>query len=229
MTSLFNLTNWRRIKKGPGTVNALLAMADPVARRTVRQALLRDIPATVIEVDSKKDLHHTVTFSEIDLIIADAELNGALTFDLVEQIRFGRLHCHAFPVVVMLVEQQRTSVHQQVIDSGVDLVLPASGPAEILADQVNRLSVMRKPFVVAPHYIGPERRAVPRENESSAEHIDVPNPLAARAGAVTEADYRRSISVATHNISLMRRCLYSIRQVSPPPVRALNDSLENRL
>src|SRR5579859_6617047 len=149
MTSLFNLTNWRRIKKGPGTVTALVAMADPGARRAVRQALLRDIPASVIEVDSKKDFHHTVTFSEIDLIIADAELNGALSFDLVEQIRFGRLHCHAFPVVVMLVEQHRSSVHQQVIDSGVDLVLPAMTPADAVADHINRLSVQRKPFVVA--------------------------------------------------------------------------------
>lgn len=223
MTSFFNLTNWRRIKKGPGTVTVLLAMADPGARRAVRQALLRDFPASVIEVDSKKDFHHTVTFSEIDLIIADAELNGALSFDLIEQIRFGRLHCHAFPVVVMLVEQNRTGVQQQVIDSGVDLALPSATPADAVADQVNRLSVQRKPFVVAPHFIGPERRAVPRENESSAEHIDVPNPLAARAGAVTETDYRRSVSVATHNISLLRRCLYSIRQVSPLPVRLSGD------
>ena len=223
MNSLFNLTNWRRIKKASGNVTILLAMADPAARRAVKQAIQRDIPASVIEVDNKKDFHHTVTFSEIDLIVADAELSGSLTFDLVEQIRFGRLHCHAFPVVVMLVEQHRSSVHQQVIDSGVDLVLPAMTPADAVADHINRLSVQRKPFVVAPHYIGPERRAVPRENESSAEHIEVPNPLAARAGAVTEADYRRSVSVATHNISLMRRCLYSIRQ-APPPVRAYNDN-----
>jgi CheY-like chemotaxis protein len=222
MSTLFNLTHWRRIKKGPGTVTALLAMADPVARRMMRQAILRDIPASIVETDSKKDFHHTVTFSEIDLIIADAELDGCFTFDLIEQIRFGRLHCHAFPVVLMLVEQHRAGVHQQVVDSGADLVLPGATPADAVADHVNRLSVQRKPFVVAPHYIGPERRAVPRENEPSAEHIDVPNPLAARAGAMTEADYRRSVSVATHNISLMRRCLYSIRQVSPLPVRTIS-------
>jgi CheY-like chemotaxis protein len=197
-------------------------MADPASRRAVKQAILRDIPASVIEVDNKKEFHHTVTFSEIDLIVADAELNGSLTYDLVEQIRFGRLHCHAFPIVVMLVAQTRTSVHQQVIDSGVDLAMPASGNAEMVADHVNRLSVARRPFVVAPHYIGPERRSSPRENEPTAEHLDVPNPLAARAGAVTEADYRRSVSVATHNISLMRRCLYSVRQ-APPPVRLSGD------
>jgi CheY-like chemotaxis protein len=223
MNSLFNLTNWRRIKKGPGTVTALLAIADPAARRAVKQAILRDIPASVIEVDSKKDFHHTVTFSEIDLIVADAELNGALTFDVVEQIRFGRLHCHAFPIVVMRVAQARSSVHQQVIDSGADLAVPATTPAEVVADHVARLSVLRRPFVVAPHYIGPERRSMPRENESTAEEIEVPNPLGARAGAVTEADYRRAVSVATHNISLTRRCFYSIRQVSAPG-NAIGDS-----
>ena len=224
MSTLFNLTNWRRIKKGPGTVTALLAMADPVARRAMKQAILRDIPASIVETDSKKDLHHSVTFSEIDLIIADAELNGCFTFDLIEQIRFGRLHCHAFPIVVMLTEHQRDGVHQQVVDCGADLVIPSTGAADMISDHIARLTDARKPFVVAPHYIGPERRAAPRENEPSAEQLVVPNPLAARAGAVAEDEYRRSVSVATHNISLMRRCLYSIRQVSSLPSRSLSDN-----
>ena len=223
MSTLFNLTNWRRIKKGPGTVTALLAMADPVARRAMKQAILRDIPASIVETDSKKDFHHSVTFSEIDLIIADAELNGCFTFDLIEQIRFGRLHCHAFPVIVMLTEHQRDGIHQQVVDCGADLVIPSTGAADMISDHIARLTDARKPFVVAPHYIGPERRAAPRENEPSAEQLVVPNPLAARAGAVAEDEYRRSVSVATHNISLMRRCLYSIRQVSSLPSRSLSD------
>ena len=223
MSTLFNLTNWRRIKKGPGPVTALLAMADPVARRAMKQAILRDIPASIVETDSKKDLHHSVTFSEIDLIIADAELNGCFTFDLIEQIRFGRLHCHAFPVIVMLTEHQRDGIHQQVVDCGADLVIPSTGAADMISDHIARLTDARKPFVVAPHYIGPERRAAPRENEPSAEQLVVPNPLAARAGAVAEDEYRRSVSVATHNISLMRRCLYSIRQVSSLPSRSLSD------
>ncbi len=224
MSTLFNLTNWRRIKKGPGTVTALLAMADPVARRAMKQAILRDIPASIVETDSKKDLHHSLTFSEIDLIIGDAELNGGYTFDLIEQIRFGRLHCHAFPIVVMLTEHQRDGLHQQVIDCGADLVIPSMGAADMISDHIARLTDARKPFVVAPHYIGPERRAAPRENEPSAEQLVVPNPLAARAGAVAEGDYRRSVSVATHNISLMRRCLYSIRQVTGVPSRSVTDN-----
>jgi DNA-binding NarL/FixJ family response regulator len=224
MSTLFNLTNWRRIKKGPGTVTALLAIADPGARRAMKQAILRDIPASIVEANCKKDFHHTVTFSEIDLIIAESELAGSLTFDLIEQIRFGRLHCHAFPVVVMLTEHQRDSFYQQVVDSGADLIIPAKGASEAISDHIGRLTDMRKPFVVAPHYIGPERRDTPRENEPSAEHLEIPNPLSARAGGMSEEDYRRLISVATHNISIMRRCLYSIRQVSGIPVRALNDN-----
>lgn len=224
MSTLFNLTNWRRIKKGPGTVTALLAMADPIARRAMRQAILRDIPASIVETDSKKDFHHTVTFSEIDLIIADSELGGDVTFDLIEQIRFGRLHCHAFPIVVMLAEHRRDGLHQQLADCGADLVIPARDAADAISDHIGRLTDARKPFVVAAHYIGPERRSVPRQGEPSAEQIEVPNPLAARAGAVAEDEYRRAVSVATHNIGLMRRCLYSIRQVGAGPVRALNDN-----
>jgi DNA-binding NarL/FixJ family response regulator len=224
MSTLFNLTNWRRIKKGSGTISVLLAMADPTDRRAMRQSILRDVPASIVEVDNKQEFHHTVTFSEIDLIIADAELYGAFTFDIIEQIRFGRLHCHAFPVVVMLTERRSGDVHQQLIDCGADLVIPGTGAAEAISDHLANLSNGRKPFVVAPHYIGPERRAAPRENEPSAEQIDVPNPLSARAGAMSEEDYRRAISVAAHTISLMRHSLYAIRQVSGIPVRAINDN-----
>jgi len=227
MTSLFNLTNWRRIKKGPGTVSILLAVADPTMRRAIKQAILRDIPADIHEVDSKKDFHHAVTFSEIDLIIAEAGLNGALTFDLIEQIRFGRLHCHAFPIVIMLVEAQRTVVYQQVVDSGVDLLLLREGAASLISDHIAHLTHARKPFVVVPHYIGPERRAFARDGEPSAEHIEVPNPLAVRGGAVTEAEFRRAVSVATHTISLMRRSLYSVREVGQG-MRVINDNRETR-
>ena len=224
MNSLFNLTNWRRIKKGAGTVSVLLAIGDATDRRAMRQAILRDIPASIVEVDSKQDFHHSVTFSEIDLIVADAELFGAFTFDIIEQIRFGRLHCHAFPVVVMLTERRSSDLMQQLIDCGTDLVIPGDSAADTIGDHIARLSDARKPFVVAPHYVGPERRSAARLNESSAEQIDVPNPLSARAQAISEEEYRREISVATHNIALMRRGLYSIRQVSGIPVRAINDN-----
>ncbi len=224
MNALFNLTNWRRIKKSSGTVSVLLAMADPTDRRSMRQSILRDIPASITEVDNKQDFHHTVTFSEIDLIVADAELYGAFTFDIIEQIRFGRLHCHAFPVVVMLTERRGGDIHQQLIDCGADLVIPGAGAPEAISDHLGALSHGRKPFVVAPHYVGPDRRSAARENEPSAERIDVPNPLAARAGAMSEEDYRRAISVAAHNISLMRHRLYSIRQASGVPMRAINDN-----
>lgn len=224
MNTLFNLTNWRRIKKGAGTVTALLAMADPTDRRSMRQAILRDIPASIVEVDSKQDFHHAATFSEIDLIVADAEMWGAFTFDIIEQIRFGRLHCHAFPVVVMLSERRGGEVHQQLVDCGADLVIPANGAADAISDHLANLTDQRKPFVVVPHYVGPDRRSAARANESSAELIDVPNPLAARAGALSEEEYRREISVAAHNIALMRRGLYTIRQAGGMPVRAINDN-----
>ena len=224
MNTLFNLTNWRRIKKGPGTVTVLLAMGDASDRRAMRQAILRDIPASIVEVDSKDEFHRAVTFSEIDLIVADAELFGAFTFDIIEQIRFGRLHCHAFPVVVMLTERRSSDVRQQLIDCGADLVIPGDSAADFISDHIARLSDSRKPFVVAPHYIGPERRSAERVNESSSEQIDVPNPLSARAGAISEEEYRKEISVATHSIAMMRRGLYSIRQVSGIPVRAINDN-----
>ena len=224
MNTLFNLTNWRRIKKGPGTVNALLAMADPAARRALRQAIQRDIPASFAEVDSKKDLHHAVTFTEFDIIIADSELGADVTFDLVEQIRFGRLHCHAFPIIVLMTEPNRDRVHQLVADCGADVVMSARGAPDAISDHIARLTDQRRPFVVAPHYIGPERRAAARENEPTAEQVLVPNPLSARAGAVSEDEYRRAISVATHNISLMRRCLYSLRSVSSVPPRSAGET-----
>ena len=224
MSPLFNLTNWRRIKKGPGTVAALLAVEDPAARRAIRSAILRDIPANIIEVGAKKDFHHTVTFSEIDLIIADADLGGETTFDLIEQIRFGRVHCHAFPIVMLLTSTQRGHGLQQLIDCGADVLTPAGNAADTISDHIARLADQRMPFVVAPHYVGPERRANWRKGEPTAEQIEIPNPLAVRAGAVPEPDYRRQVSVATHNINVIRAGFYAIRHINGIPSRPNNDN-----
>jgi DNA-binding NarL/FixJ family response regulator len=224
MSPLFNLTNWRRIKRGPGTVAALLAVEDPGARRAIKSAILRDIPANIAETGAKKDFHHSVTFSEIDLIIADADLAGETTFDLVEQIRFGRLHCHAFPIIILLTSTQRGHGLQQLIDCGADLLIPAGNAADTIPDHIARLTDRRAPFVVTPHYVGPERRTAWRKGEPSADQIEVPNPLIARAGAIPEEEYRRQVSVATHNISVIRSAFYSIRHINGVPSKPTNDN-----
>lgn len=224
MSPLFNLTNWRRIKKGPGTVAALLAVEDPAARRAIKSSILRDIPANITETGAKKDFHHSVTFSEVDLIIASADLAGETTFDLVEQIRFGRLHCHAFPIVMLLTGTQRGHGLQQLIDCGADILTPAGNAADTIPDHIARLSDRRMPFVVTPHYVGPDRRAAAREGEAAIDLIDVPNPLAARAGAVPEEEYRHQVAKATHDIAAIRRGFYSIRHVNGIPIRPTNDN-----
>jgi DNA-binding response OmpR family regulator len=214
MDFLFNLPNWRR-KSAPGLVTVLLATAEAGARRAVRQAVGRCISANFIEVDGKAGLHSAVTFQEVDLIIADAEINGCQCFDIVEQIRYGRLHCHAFPVVAMLCRHGSDEQALQITECGADMVLNAETAARTLPDQINRVMQERRPFVVTPHYVGPERRDAKRAAQSEVTHLTVPNPLAARVAGLAEEDYRRQISLAAHSISLMRRGLYLVRMSEP--------------
>jgi DNA-binding response OmpR family regulator len=211
----FNLPGWWR-RNANCAVTVLLAMVDPVARRAMRQAVARVFPANFIEADGKSGFHHAVTFQEVDLIVADAELNGCFAFDIVEQIRFGRLHCHAFPLVVMLGDRTGGDCAGRIAECGADVTLTVDGAVRQMPDQLQRLLRDRRPFVVAPHYIGPERRDPDRAAQSTATQLTVPKPLAARLSGLDDGDYRRQVSMATHSISLIRRGLYAVRITAAP-------------
>jgi two-component system OmpR family response regulator len=215
----FTLPNWWR-KEQEGRVTVLLAMADPVARRGMRNAIGRALTANVIEVDGKANMHHAVTFQEFDLIITDADLNGCQSFDIVELIRYGRLHCHAFPIVVMLCPPGREDCALQVTECGADLVLNSDTAQRVIQEHLTRFIGDRRPFVVTPHYIGPERRECERAGQPS--HLTVPNPLSARLSGLPEQDYRRQISMASHSVSLMRRGLYLVRMHKTPQLVSSN-------
>lgn len=226
MDFLSNLPGLPR-KRPPGLVTTLLAMADPVARRGMKQVIGRSLSVQVHEVDNKASFHRAVTFQEIDLIIADAQMNGCHSYDIVEQIRFGRLHCHAFPIVIMLCDPAQQFCHERVLDCGADLVLASTNLAQTLPDHLEKLMQTRKSFSVAPNYIGPERRAEERVGEASAPCLAVPNPLAARTQEMPEADYRRQVSLATHSISLLRRGLFAAPKLPFAPTISAEDRVED--
>jgi len=223
----FSLPRWRR-KSAERGVAVLLASSVPSARKTLRQAVSRFIAADFVEVDSKAELHSAVTFDEFDLIVTESEINGGLCFDIVEQIRYGRLHCHAFPVIVILASHGADGQVDQDRECGADLVLNAGTAARTLPGQLDKLIQERRPFVVTPHYIGPDRRDACREAPTDMPHVSVPNPLAARLSGMAEADYRRQIALASHGVSLMRRALYFVRmnQTREVPIRATWDQIE---
>jgi len=189
-------------KTAPSAGNTLIALSDPLARRTLRQALAKTVATNVIEADNKQSFNRAVTFNEIDVIIADADLKG-----------WSSAHCHAFPIVVMLTDDRRS-----VYDCGADLVLPAGAPAPAVAGQLESLSKGRKPFVVAPRYIGPERRSGERQTRSRATQLPVPNPLSMRTGGGKEQEYRRQLELAAGNISQIRRGFDDVRRSMPPRV-----------
>jgi CheY-like chemotaxis protein len=208
------LNSWR--KPQTGLVATLIAMADPEARRMMRQAVGRVVAADVVEVDDKQHFYRTVTFNEIDLIIADAEMKGCCGYEIAEEIRFGRVHCHPFPVIVMLCGGAEGVRNPCLVDCGADLLLPAASAVGAIIEPLRKLAQQRKPFVVSAHYIGPERRSAARQGEPSAEQIVVPNPLIKKSCATAVDDYRRQLSFATRTVNQVRRGLYSLRTPNAP-------------
>jgi DNA-binding response OmpR family regulator len=192
--------------------SALIALSDPLARRSLKQALGATVSGSLLEADSKQSFHRAVTFNEIDLIIADSEIKGWSSAHSIEQIRFGRMHAHAFPIIVILTDDRAT-----VFNCGADLVLPKNEPAPSLVGQLTSLRHNRKPFVVAPRYIGPERRVGERLARSTAATLTVPNPLLVGTSGVSQADYRRQLQLATHSITQIRRGFNSLRRHGPQP------------
>ncbi|HLN23124.1 MAG TPA: response regulator [Patescibacteria group bacterium] len=177
------------------TVRTVIGEPDPAVRECVCSALLNAEFAHIIACPSLLKLHQTIRREGADLLILNASMDGEDTSFITTGIRSGKLGRDPFTIIIVLMATTDTARARSIADSGADdaLLLPVA--SDVLIKKVTDLSGPRKPFVVTCDYIGPERRATPRPNRTSAMQIEVPNPLAGRRGdgyaAVRDASRER--------------------------------------
>ncbi|MEW5729328.1 MAG: response regulator [Pseudomonadota bacterium] len=160
---------------------AVVADPSPLIRQGVRNTLyslgFREVRDTASYVALSEDCK-----AEVDLIIANAEVEGGDTSFLIRNLRAGKLGPDPFVVVITMLTNGDEAHIRKVADSGSDGLLLIPFAPDQLMQRVRMLTERRKPFVVTHNYLGPDRRKEVRTGGAgNAALFEVPNPLSARA------------------------------------------------
>ena len=173
-------------------VRTVIGEPDPDLRAKARHALEGLGFAEICDAPSLAKAHQILRREGADLLFLNMSAEESDAISLVEQIRSGRLTKDPFPIVIALIEEAAAALVKRIACSGVDDALIKPFSDEALIAKIEGLSNGRKPFIVTFDYIGPERRAAPRQGMTSARQIDVPNPLAMRDGEEGRDGYAAS-------------------------------------
>jgi response regulator RpfG family c-di-GMP phosphodiesterase len=162
-------------------IDLLLVSPKTQNNGSLRQSL-SDLEFREIRLGSElSDIVQALETRAPDLLITDGDLPDGDVCELIADLRHGRIGSDPFMPTIVTTWKPSTELVNKVVNCGADdlLVQPASRGQ--LGARVDALTFRRKPFVVTASYIGPDRRKDARPGENSAELIDVPNLLHAKA------------------------------------------------
>lgn len=170
-------------------VRALVADANPNIRNSIRTPLISagfEVPESASDVGK---LREALSGTDVDLLICDLQLPGEGLYEVVRDIRHGKLGHEPYMVIIGTSAQSGETVVRRAINAGIDDVLLKPLTVSRLLDRIEHIARNRKPFVVTPTYVGPDRRHGDRRPQSKAEAAvmyEAPNPLS-QGGASREA------------------------------------------
>lgn len=135
-----------------------------------------------------------------DLMICDADLRGGDVNRFIATMRHHEIGSNPFLPVIAVTWTPTIDVVKAAVDAGTDFLLAAPvAPNQILA-RIWALIHRRKPFVITPDYVGPDRRTSPRSGEVPL--YQPPNALRAKAlGEWDEEASRQEIDAAIASIA----------------------------
>ena len=149
----------------------------PVLRDALRNLGFRKIVGRRDLGQLQQDLGSAQT----NLVIVDIDTRPAETLGLVRDIRYRRAGADPFVGVMTVSWGVPKKNVGELMNSGTDDVLIKPMSFESVRGRLLRMVCARKPFVGAPHYIGPDRRAPDRTASSEIKLLKVPNTLRDRA------------------------------------------------
>ncbi|MGH6913623.1 MAG: response regulator, partial [Geminicoccales bacterium] len=157
------------------SIKIVLADGDTYTSQGLRNALANEGYRDVRTVARLATLRDVMMTAMVDLLVLDVDLPDGDAIGLVKDIRRGKLGRNPFLPIILLTWASAPHVVRRAVNSGVDLILvkPLS-PVQLFA-RIDGLAEHRRPFVVTPDYVGPDRRG--QEEPDTAERYDVPNTL----------------------------------------------------
>ena len=170
---------------------------DPVSpNRIATRASLHSIGFRRVDLAPSLDiLRDRLKMRSPDLLLVEVAGSENEVCGLVQAVRQGTLGDNPFIVIIVTTWRRDGTIVGQVLNSGADDLIARPVSTHMWGERVKALAERRKRFVVTMDYIGPDRRREARG--SSAECVEVPNPLNVRAMQnLTDEEADRRIAAA---------------------------------
>ncbi|CAA7620718.1 response regulator [Magnetospirillum sp. UT-4] len=163
-------------------VRLVIADPSPMIRTGLRAALFPMGFRAITDTASFVKLHELIEQDSLDLLIASTQLEGNDVGYLISEMRNQRLGGNPFVVVISMLASADPDYVRRAINAGSDDLLVTPVAPEQLMQRIEKLTRMRKPFVVTHDYTGPDRRLKGRAGDGPpAPMLEPPNPLKVRA------------------------------------------------
>ena len=193
------------LKWGYDALRTLVALPDPVVRKTLRKTLQAEGLLHCREIGEMPVLIDHLGRTEPDLLITALDEGAWDTADLIRQVRNGALGRNPFMVVITLLQSPSPTLVSRAVNAGADDLLLQPWLGKLVLDRLDNFAQGRKPFLITHDYIGPERRSFYREGQPPPPTVEVPNPVQwLSAGNDDRALFRRKIEQALELVNLRK-------------------------
>jgi DNA-binding NarL/FixJ family response regulator len=185
-------------------VRTLLAVENPIVRQGLNGALRRNGFEQITETTCHHQTLENLDEQELDLIIANTEMNDHHLGQIIREMRHQRFGKNPFSMVIMLSPSGDSDYIRHIIDCGPDDVLLLPVSPEQMVQRIGTLVRNRRRFVITADYIGPDRRKEERPGSQDAPMVDVPNPVKSRIERLNRSSVQRDHEAAEQQINTLK-------------------------
>lgn len=176
-------------------VRLVLAESDSVFAGNIMDAMsTRGVRDPTI-CRSAEALQTAIANATIDLMLCDVDLPGLDFCAMAQDIRHGRLGKNPFAILIATARPSTSVDLSRVMKSGIDYIVLKPMTADQVVRRLDGFTRGRKPFVVTENFIGPNRRALRRDDGSDDDLTAVPNTLRVKV-------------VFNHRLSLLNQVMH---------------------
>ncbi len=176
-------------------------------RATLRDALLSVGFRNIHDFASIERTRQAIADHGPDVLFLDLDSDKDGVCRLSREIRKGGLHRDPYAIIIALSWQPYRGRINSSMEAGIDDLITMPLSLQLIRDRIMNLIQNRKPFIVTPSYIGPDRRSSgDRVSDDMIGTIAVPNGLRFKATGDMDAEPRRDVireiqeRIQTHRI-----------------------------
>lgn len=185
-------------------VNILLADGDLYMSGILYHMLHTMGFSNVTRVSNGQKALELIESKSIDILITEWSMEGLQGLDLAQHMRDPDRSSHlTMPIIMMTGRAERHNV-EQARDFGVTEFLVKPVTTAMLFDRIRRVFDHPRDFVLAPHYVGPDRRHAKAGDEENQYDNRTASPLVVSNAAMAASDTRRPM-VISKNFNLRNK------------------------